>query len=275
MDPFTTQEEMAWSMPSVKTAEKSLSVVAGISTRLNGVSSAPFSSLNMAFHVNDEPSDVKENRIRLGKALNFEADQWTGAVQIHKDRIERVTATHRGLGALDYSSALPDTDGLYTTEPNLLLTMNYADCVPLYFYSIKNEVVGIAHAGWRGTVMNIGGKMVREWDKIFSVNTNDIQVMIGPSIGKCCYEVDESVMNEVRHVHPHNEEAVAINTKKGKYQLDLKELNRRLLIEEGIPAGNINVSDVCTSCSNHLFFSHRKDGGKTGRMIGFIGLRRR
>lgn len=274
MDPFILHDDLAWRLPDIKTFVSPCSIVAGISTRNHGVSTSPFTSLNMGFHVKDSLEAVRENRNRLGRVLSFPTNSWIGAEQIHKDHIERVSTIHKGRGAMEYADSLPGTDGIYTTDKELLLIMNYADCVPLYFYSQTKEAVGIAHAGWRGTVMKIGSKMIKEWGNELSAVPNDIHVLIGPSIGQCCYEVDESVMTEVRRVLPNSNRSVAENTKEGKYQLDLKELNRLLLLESGVPASNIQTSEMCTSCSNDLFFSHRKEQGKTGRMLGFIGMKR-
>lgn len=274
MEPFSQQKDSVWLEPLRRTDAGKYAIVAGVSTRCNGVSKPPFQSLNTGFHVKDSLEAVQENRRRIGETIGYPVDSWVGAVQVHKNHIERVNQSHRGKGAMDYISAIPDTDGLYTTEPNILLTMNYADCVPLSFYSKSHDAVGIAHAGWRGTVLNIGSQMIEIWENNLHIPPEEVHVMIGPSIGHCCYEVDQKVADEVKAILPEHLSMVAAAKGQGKYDLNLQALNRLLLIKAGVPDENIHVSSSCTSCSNDVFFSHRKEKGRTGRILGFIGMKK-
>ncbi|WP_349769290.1 peptidoglycan editing factor PgeF [Bacillus sp. NTK071] len=250
-------------------AERGSKLKAGFTTRRNGVSQAPFSSLNLGFHVPDHANNVLANRNKLADDVGIPLEQWVVGEQIHGAALARVTLNEKGRGTRSHKDAISQVDGLYTDEKDILLTALYADCVPLYFYAPEVGRVGIAHAGWKGTTKNIAGEMISAWNEDGIKNEN-IQVAIGPSIGKCCYEVDEGVINEVSKVTG-NSKGLFDEKENGKYQLDLKKVNKELLLKSGIKEYHIVVSQYCTSCSN-LFFSHRSENGKTGRMMGYIGL---
>ncbi|WP_338753917.1 peptidoglycan editing factor PgeF [Bacillus sp. FJAT-52991] len=246
-------------------------LVAGFTTKEGGLSLGAFKSLNFGFHVDDCAEDVCENRQLLGGMLDFPVSNWVGAVQTHGDRIVAVGKKDKGKGALDYETSFKAIDGFFTDEKGILLTLCYADCVPLYFFSNKSNRIGTAHAGWKGTVLGIGFEMVKKW-KEDGIRPADIEVVIGPSICKNCYIVDDYVIEKVRSwVDSERELPYApVNGQKGSYYLSLQLLNEWILMKAGIPRENIKTTHYCTSCSSE-FFSHRRDLGKTGRMIGFIG----
>ncbi|RZT23023.1 peptidoglycan editing factor PgeF [Fictibacillus sp. BK138] len=247
-------------------------ITAGFTMRAGGYSPMPFNSLNMGFHVKDNPRYVQDNRKTFADEINFPIQNWVGSKQVHGTKIVEVTEENRGRGSLDFETAIPDADGLYTKVENVLLTSLYADCVPLYFYSPKNNLIGLAHAGWRGTVGKIGPKMVELWCEKENEDIHEIKAAIGPAIGECCYEVDEKVIREVKAALNKKEDPdVFTANKNDRYQLNLQRLNEILLLQAGVLPENIIVSQQCTSCENSLFFSHRKDNGKTGRMMSFIG----
>ncbi len=252
--------------------ERNPKMVAGFTTREGGNSSEPFHSMNMGFHVNDDPDMVQQNRKKFAESIGFPVENWVGSKQVHGSNIVKVTKNERGIGSLDFESAVPDADALYTTDEDILLTSLYADCVPLYFYAPNEQLIGLAHAGWKGTVAKIGPEMVKTWSEKENVDVSTIQAAIGPSIGNCCYEVDERVINEVKAaLNCMDDPSVYKKNEYGKYQLNLKRLNEKLLLNAGVPQENIIISDQCTSCENDIFFSHRKDKGKTGRMMSYIG----
>lgn len=243
-------------------------VRAGISLREGGVSASPMDSLNCALHVGDEPDRVLENRRRLSKAAGFAAEDWTCAEQVHGHRVKLVTAGDRGAGRLARESAFADTDALMTREPGIMLAAFFADCVPLFFCDPVNRAVAIAHAGWRGTAANIAAETVRAMEERFGTRPGDLLAAIGPSIGPCCYEVDDAVVRQIGMKPP-------VRKDNGRYMLDLKEANRQFMIKAGLGPNHIEVSGYCTCCRTDLFFSHRGEGGKTGRMAAFIGIDRR
>ncbi|MFT4413482.1 peptidoglycan editing factor PgeF [Fredinandcohnia humi] len=270
LEPFIKGQEQVLEL----TAWRHLSdqIAAGFTTRNGGESQHPFDSFNLGLHVTDDAKKVNKNRETLSEILGFPTSNWVCSEQTHDNKIVKVTREHLGAGVYEYEQSIKDTDGLYTDEKNILLTLCYADCVPLFFYSPEKERIGIAHAGWKGSVKDVGGKMVRTWCKD-GIEPNEIYAVIGPAIGKCCYVVDDYVKNFVDNLlkedflHPYDQ------VSENQYSLDLKQLNYVLLLKAGLSKENIKVSSYCTSCEENLFFSHRRDKGKTGRMMNFIGLK--
>ncbi|MBU8786335.1 MULTISPECIES: peptidoglycan editing factor PgeF [Bacillus] len=258
-----------WDQP----AEAGGAITAGFTTKNGGESKPPFQSLNTGLHVQDDERHVEKNRKKIAGFLQTDLRNWVFADQTHEDRIQKVTREHEGRGAFQYDTALEATDGLYTNEKNLFLALCFADCVPVYFYDPVRSLAGVAHAGWKGTVKGIAGKMVETWVTREGSNPGDIQAVIGPSIGACCYTVDDRVINKVKQLPLQEVDKAFLPAEEGEYSLELKEVNRQLLIHAGIPDAQIKVSSLCTSCERSLFFSHRRDRGKTGRMMSFIGLK--
>jgi YfiH family protein len=253
----------------------------GFTGRQGGCSHAPYSSLNLAYHVDDNAVDVLQNRIKLARAIGFEPTTWTCGEQVHGTQIGVVKASDVGKGYSDRESAFQNTDGLVTNVPNILLTSFYADCVPLYFFDKVKRVIGLAHAGWKGTVGQIAKAMVTTMNETYGCDPQHIYAGIGPSIGDCCYEVDEYVMSRVRETLVELGGDIDINviaspsSNEGKSMLNLKELNRMIMIKAGILAEFIECTTWCTSCHPDQFFSYRKEEGTTGRMASWIGMKER
>ncbi len=247
-------------------------LVVGFTTKNGGYSEAPFQSLNLGLHVNDDDTAVVSNKEIIAKSLHFPLDQWVGCEQVHENKIVKVTKEHCGRGVLKYEDSIQKTDGIYTNESGIFLTLCFADCVPLYFYEPKRNLIGLAHAGWKGTVKDIAGEMIRKWEKEEGVCPKEVYVSIGPSIEECCYIVDNHVIDFVNQLGDFRN-LVYKEVSSGQYTLSLKKLNQQLMITAGIPENQISVSSYCTSCSRDLFFSHRRDRGRTGRMLSFIGLK--
>lgn len=253
----------------------------GFTGRSGGVSEPPYGRLNLAYHVGDDPRHVLENRRRLAEALGFAPDAWTCGEQVHGNAVAVVRAGDRGKGYLDRSSAFQATDGLVTNEPGVLLTSFYADCVPLYFADPAGRVVGLAHAGWKGTVGLIAEEMIRTMEREYGSRRSEIRTAIGPSIGGCCYEVDEAVMVKVRAALPPGEGLredqtyTSASDNAGKTMLNLKEMNRIIMIKAGILPTHIECTTWCTSCHPEYFYSYRAQSGVTGRMASWIGIKER
>ncbi|WP_231574939.1 peptidoglycan editing factor PgeF [Paenibacillus sp. FSL R7-0273] len=258
-------------------------ITAGFTGRQGGTGKAPYDSFNCAFHVGDDPEAVLANRSRLAGSLGFSLEDWTCGEQTHGTHIEAVTSAKRGRGSRDRTSAFQSTDGLLTNVPGVLLTSFYADCVPLYFYDPVKRAAGLAHAGWKGTVGEIAGAMVSKMVEIYGSRPGDITAAIGPSIGECCYEVDEYVMKHVRALEQTLPEPASLDaaaplynisqSDRDKSMLNLKEMNRRIMIKAGILPTHIECTTWCTSCNPDLFFSYRKEQGVTGRMTSWIGIK--
>lgn len=249
-------------------------IYAGISTRCGGVSEQPFHTLNLGLHVRDNKEAVIENRKIFSDCIQAPLQSWVCAEQVHGSQVKKVGKTEAGKGIFHLDDAVKEVDGLYTDERNVVLTAAFADCVPLYFFAPRHHLIGIAHAGWKGTVRNIVSSMVSTWVSKEKLSTNDIYTVIGPSICEKCYKVDDNVIQYVRNVisdsrigkYPFH------HVESNQYLLNLKELNKQLMIKAGIPAENIKMTTYCTSCHNDLFFSYRKEKTKTGRMMAFISL---
>jgi len=250
----------------------SLSV--GFSARNDDKDRGIYRGMNMALHVGDHQDEVIKNRLELAKMLNFSFAAWTSAEQVHGNNVEIVGLNQRGNGRMTREDALQDTDGILTNQPDILLTSFYADCVPLFFLDPLKKVIGLAHAGWKGTALKIAEKMVQAMSETYNSNISDILVVIGPAIGQCCYEVNEQVARQFMETELYFGDGAIIDKKNGHYDLDLKKINKEILKKAGILPNNIEVSGWCTSCNNELFFSHRKEQGKTGRMASWIGLRK-
>jgi len=244
-------------------------VAAGISLRGGGVSTGPWTSLNLALHVGDEADAVLENRRRLSLAAGFAPEAWTCAEQTHENRVRLVTASDRGAGRLSRETAFPATDALITREAGILLVTFHADCVPIFFFDPARRAVGLAHAGWRGTASRVAIRTVEAMEEAFGTRPGDLLAAIGPSIGPCCYEVGEDVAGAIGVPEATRE---AGGRAGGRFLLDLKEANRQFMIKAGLAPNRIEVSGYCTCCRTDLFFSHRGEGGRTGRLAAFIGI---
>jgi polyphenol oxidase len=245
-------------------------LVVGFTTKNGGVSQQDFSSLNFGFHVGDQLESVCHNKEILSRLIQFPVSNWVAAEQTHGINIKKIEKEACGRGSYRYDDSILDTDGFFTNEKGILLTLCFADCVPLFFLDKRTKMIGIAHAGWKGTVNNIAKKMVQNWEKE-GIDPKDILVVIGPSICEKCYIVDDYVIDFVQKILEDVEKKPYNLINKGQYHLDLKQLNKLLLMQNGIKESNIYVTDYCSSCDENEFFSHRRDNGKTGRMMSFIG----
>ncbi|MFZ5897768.1 MAG: peptidoglycan editing factor PgeF [Bacillota bacterium] len=246
-------------------------VVAAFSTRHGGESKPPYDSLNLGLHVGDEPESVLHNRKLFAEALMLNPQTVVCGTQVHGSEVAEVTGSDAGKGSADAADALPGVDALATAEPGLPLMAFFADCVPLWFYAPKQRVVGLAHAGWRGTAAKIAVKTVRFLCARWDIDPGEILAAVGPSIGPCCYEVASEVAGAFQALSP--ESPLFLQKLDQNWRLNLWEANRLLLVREaGLPVQNIEVAGICTACRHDLFFSYRAEGGRTGRMGAVICL---
>ncbi|SDJ73939.1 peptidoglycan editing factor PgeF [Sediminibacillus albus] len=242
------------------------SLTAGITMRKGGVGKPPFETMNLGLHVNDEEDTVLANRRKLADITGFPLDSWVAGEQIHGTDIAIVTSSDKGKGAITTADSLEGCDGLITNQPGILCTAFFADCVPLYFFDPLTGWLGIAHAGWRGTVKGMAAEMVKKL-RDQGVALNRLLAAIGPSIGAEVYEVDNYVIEQI----PAGLADRVVTWKENSSFLDLKKLNQEILQQAGIPSENISRTSLCTFSEEDKFFSHRRDKGTTGRMLGFIG----
>ena len=231
------------------------------SCRLHGESDVVPGTLNLALHVGDDVEKVLRNRKAFAEAIGVDANRFTTCQQVHGSKVVQVTKELVGSGAKDFTNTIADTDALITNLPDVPLMLFYADCVPVLLADLETGVIGLAHAGWRGTVANIGVKTLAAMGEAFGTKPENILAAIGPSIGACCYEVDDFVRDQASGY-----EKFFVPKGGGKYQLDLWGLNAKQLQEAGVSEENITVAGVCTNDNVELFCSYRAEQGKTGRM---------
>jgi len=264
-------------------------IVHGFSSRNGGVSGVYGGyALNLGFTKDDSRSAVERNRGKFLQQLHVN-DSWPLITlrQIHSDLIHRVDAEpeHHLTG-----------DGLITSTPGILLAIQTADCLPLILVDTRQRVVGVFHAGWRGTLKRIAQKGIGEMRRLFATKPENIKAAIGPGIHSCCYEVGPEVreqfesqfayaadlFREVKESDPIREKypllfltarAPGHAELRPKIFLDLVEANRRQLMDAGVIAKNITASELCTSCRPDLLFSYRAEKGITGRMMAVVGIR--
>jgi YfiH family protein len=160
-------------------------------------------------------------------------------------------------------------DAIITDRPRTWLTVRTADCVPVLFLEPNRGVIGVAHAGWRGTVGGIGANVVRLMQEVFDCKLGLVQAAIGPSIGRSCYEVDEAVLGPLKRAFPFWPKVVS-EAGGGRGHLDLGRLNRLTLEAAGVQPSQIFAVNLCTRCHPDLFHSYRRDGKGTRHMISGI-----
>jgi YfiH family protein len=237
------------------------SIAHGVTTRAGGVSVGPYSSLNLGLSVGDHPEAVDENRARLTLSLGFEAERLVTTPQVHGKNV-LVVDERTAPEALSIRA-----DILVTREPGFLLMQRFADCVPLLLWHPDAQVVSVAHAGWRGTVIGVAGRTVEAVAELGGA-PDGVRAAIGPSIGPCCFEVGDEVVAQF----PDADGACTVGPR-GRPHLDLWEINRCQLVAAGVPADRIEVAGACTRCQPETYFSHRALGYPAGRFGAAIGLR--
>lgn len=240
------------------------------STKLGGISEGEFSTLNLGYATDDLKNNINQNYKLICDKINVNHEKLIFINQVHKTNIRIITKENYSEN--NYKKMkIDDYDGIVTNIPNLPITTVYADCVPLFFLDPHKKVVALAHAGWRGTLNKIGKKMIDIMIKQFSCDVNDILVGIGPSICKNCFEVESEVANQF--LNSFDSTQYIENNNNGKYKINLWEINKQILLDEGIKQKNITIADLCTKCNQKYFFSYRGTSGKCGRLASIIELK--
>lgn len=183
-----------------------------------------------------------------------------------------VSAADAGRGFEDYSQSLPDIDGMITNVPRLPLLTFYADCLPVYLFDPVKRVIGLVHSGWKGTAARISARAVEKMAAEYGCQATDIKAIIGPGIGPCCYEIDETVASIFRKEFAELPQLLYSKNQEQRWQLDLKTAVERTLIAAGLKADQIEDVGICTCCNRELFFSYRGEAGCCGRMGALIEL---
>ena len=268
-------------------------LVHGFSTRTGGHSQVyGENQLNLSFTRGDTRADVERNRADFLMALGAEELRLLTLRQIHSDIIHVVTSPEQ----FPAKGKSLNGDGLITTLPGVLLGVQTADCVPVLIADTRKRVAAAVHAGWRGTAKRIAEKAVGIMRARFGCRPQDLRVAIGPAIQQCCYAVGDEVIEEFESQFAYAKklfcEVYDEDPVKKKYpllfmtarapghsrigpqmHLDLIKANRRQLLDAGLSKKNIWAAEECTSCRTDLLFSHRAEGGYTGRMMAAIGFK--
>jgi YfiH family protein len=242
--------------------------VQGFTTRHEGVSRPPYNSLNLGTNTFDTSHNVQGNRSILARACGARAERLVTVTQVHGTDLLVIDTPNP-----DYSHFLKlECDGIITNQPGVMIGICVADCVPLLLLDPVRKVAAALHAGWKGTAGEIGRKGVEALVSMFGSRPGDILAAVGPGIGGCCYEVDAQVEEAFRKGGA-GWDFFARETAPGQWGLDLPAANYRQLLAAGLPEANIETTPLCVSCEHDLFFSYRRDGGDTGRQMGFIMLK--
>ncbi len=241
------------------------------STRIGGVSTGDYKSMNLNFKRGDDPENVTKNYKIFCNAAGFDYSTLVSSSQDHNINVRCVTKADCGIG-IYREHDMTSVDALVTNEPGVTLVTHYADCTPLLFADPEKKVIALAHAGWRGTVEKIGEAAVDVMTEKYGCDPTDIIAVIGPAIGPCCYEVDTPVYERFASLTELKPAYFTKSLGHGKYLVDLKETNRRMLLESGLLSINITISDVCTKCNSGLLFSHRASGGRRGGLVAMMAI---
>jgi len=239
----------------------------GFTTRHEGVSRPPYNSLNLGTNTLDQQFNIEGNRSLLARAFGVRQEALVTLRQVHGNDILVIDEPNE-----DYDHFLSiEGDAVITNQPGVMIGVCVADCVPILLCDPEKRVIAAVHAGWHGTASRLVSKAVEGMKSEFGCIPATLQAAVGPSIGKCCYEVDTPVMQAFLKAGI-AWDSCAEPGGEGKWQLDMAAANRELLLLSGLKADSIKVSDSCVCCHRELFFSYRRDKGETGRQMGFIML---
>jgi len=237
-------------------------LIHAIATRRGGVSPAPFDTLNLSRHVGDDAANVATNLERLHTVLALDAAATVDASQAQANRVARVDARQRG-------TRIADVDALVTNAPNVPLLLRYADCVPIFFFDPVRRAIGVAHAGWRGTVRKIAARTAQTMFDTFGTRPRDLIACIAPSIGPCCYRVGDDVIAQVRAAFDDADDLLLAQPDGGVH-FDLWQANARQLGALGV--AQIEIAQICTAHHTDEFHSWRAERGTTGRFGAIIAI---
>lgn len=202
---------------------------------------------------------TEENRTFLCSKLGIPRQNLICAKQTHSDNI----CSYEGS-----TNFFDNCDALISNKTNTAIILNFADCVPIILFDETKKIAAVVHAGWRGTAQKILSKTIEKFEEDFGSAPSDIIAAIGPSIGKCCFETRKEAFEQL--INEDTKQFCSFDKEKNKYYIDLKQLNKKQLLDNGVV--KIDVSDYCTCCMSDIFFSYRKEKGKTARHSAIIKL---
>ncbi len=242
------------------------------SLRKGGRSPGPLGPLNFSLKQGDSPENVRHNFSVLGRRLNIDPARIATCRQVHGDTIRVVDLL---------PESAPQADAILATRPGIFPAVKTADCLPILLLDPAHGVSAAVHAGWRGSVLRITRKVVQFMESRFRTDPSDLVAALGPAIGPCCYEVDETVLAPFRMSVPAADRFITVvraydpaaMSHVESRRLDLVGVNRFELTDCGVQEERIYSTNLCTACHPELFFSHRRDGIRAGRHIAVVGFR--
>lgn len=225
--------------------------------------------MDMSFD-HDDRDAVTHNYQLFCEAAGFDFYSLVASSQDHHTFVRVVTSADKGVGIRRQKDIL-SVDALVTIEPGVTLCTYYADCTPIFFVDMVTKAIGLAHAGWRGTVARIADRVLETMHDSFGTDPADVVCAVGPNIMSCCYEVDQPVadafyalgLDSSRFVTPKDG---------GKFMIDMLECNREILVDCGVKPENITLGDLCTRCNSDLLWSHRATAGDRGTMCAMLRI---
>ncbi|MDD5542091.1 MAG: peptidoglycan editing factor PgeF [Acidobacteriia bacterium] len=250
--------------------EKSLSELPwlrhGFSTRPGGASAFPKDSLNLGFVPEDSRDAVLANRKLFYEAVGVTGFAHLQLRQVHSDRV--LCANN-----LEDIETRNSADAAITGLPKLALTVLTADCVPVIVADPDRHVISVVHAGWRGTLQQVLYKTLERLHADFQCSPGNLRVALGPSIRACCYEVENDVREAFETAEISTEPwFISIDAASKKFRMDLIAANLEQLKSAGVPPSNVAVAPDCTACHTEKYFSHRREAGKTGRLMALVAI---
>lgn len=237
-------------------------------TRLGGISHGPYASLNLSWNRYDDRNETVKNHAILAEVLGTDVQKLVCPMQIHSSCVAVICEEDAGRGYLSDDPTL-EVDAVVTDVAGIPLSTVHADCTPLFFLDEAHHAIGLAHAGWKGTVGKIAQKTIETMTQAYGTRAEDCLCGIGPAIGPCCFEVDVPVMEQFREKFA-DLDCIAPGEKDGKWMIDLLKCNMALLLDAGVQPQNITLAGLCTSCHTDRFYSYRKEHGNTGAMASIL-----
>ena len=238
-------------------------------TRFGGVSEGIFASLNLGSNRGDDPDAVRENYRRVCALMGADIDGCAVTKQVHGAQVRIVTGAdkHVCLSKVPY-----EADGIVTAEKNLPIFCFTADCVPVLLWDSENHAAGAIHCGWRSSAADILGEAVGKMESL-GAKAEHIRAAIGPAIGRCCFETDDDVPQAIECYLGGDVQGLFDRRPDGKTMVDLRAANARRLVQLGLKAEHIDISDECTMCLHDKYWSHRYTKGRRGSQAAVIVLR--
>lgn len=249
--------------------DKAGGVSHGFSTREGGITvDPPKASLNLSWTRCGSPEEVIANFKIFAEGAGIDYDDMAVVNHEHGANVLRIAHEHRGRGF--YKDPLPPCDGIITDDPTVTLVTSHADCGAYFFYDPVHRAIGMAHAGWKGTLLRIGAEMARRMAEEFDTDPSDIIAATGPCICRDCFEVDADLGEKFQSEFGYP--GISRPGRQGKAYVDLELAAAVQFVEAGIRPESITLMNACTYENRQHFFSHRRDKGITGSMAAYIKL---